>query len=64
MASQAELAAAAVAAKSKMQALIKAKVPGWAQGMISITDQDVHDISDAAVLAAEQVREAQPQQGT
>jgi len=35
-----------------------------AQGMISITDQDVHDISDAAVLAAEQVRETPTQQGT
>ena len=64
MATQAELDAAAAAAKSKIEALIEAKVPEWAQGLITITDDEVHDISDAAVLAAEQAGDAPIHQGT
>lgn len=64
MATQAELDAGFAAAKTGINALIKAKVPSWAQAMISVTDDEVHDVSDAVVLAAEQARETQPQQGT
>jgi hypothetical protein len=64
MATQAELDAAATAAKTRIEALIKAKVPEWAQGMITITDVEVHDISDAAVIAAEQASATQINQGT
>lgn len=56
MATQAELAAGFAAAKTAIDALIKAKVPSWAQGMISITDDEIHDVSDPVVLAAEKAR--------
>lgn len=63
MATQAELDAGFVAAKAAIDTLIKSKVPSWAQGMISITDDEVHDVSDPVVLAAEKARESQTGQG-
>lgn len=56
MATQAELVAGFVAAKTAIEALIKAKVPSWAQGMITVTDDEVHAVSDPVVLAAEKAR--------
>lgn len=64
MATQAELDAGFVAAKAAINVLIKAKVPSWAQAMISITDDEVHAVSDPVVLAAEKARAPQPQQGS
>jgi hypothetical protein len=63
MATEAELAAGFAAAKTAITALIKAKVPSWAQGMIVIDDDEFHDVSDPVVLAAEKVRESSNQQG-
>jgi hypothetical protein len=63
MATQAELTAGFAAAKTAIAALIKTKVPPWAQGMISISDDEVHGVSDPVVLAAEKVREASTLQG-
>jgi hypothetical protein len=56
MASPAELAAGFAAAKTAIVALIGAKVPSWAQGMIDITDNEIHDVSDPVVFAAEKAR--------
>lgn len=64
MASQIELVAGFAAAKTAIATLITAKVPSWAQGMISITDDEVHDVSDAVVLAAEKARATSTEQGT
>ena len=64
MATQAELDAGFAAAKAAIDALIKSKVPSWAQGMISITDDEVHDVSDPVVLAAETARQQQSKQGS
>jgi len=58
MATKAELDAGFTAARTAIDALIKAKVPSWAQGMISITDDEIRDVSDSVVLAAEKVRAA------
>jgi hypothetical protein len=64
MATQAELQAGFAAARTAIDALIQAKVPAWAQGMIGITDSEIHAVSDPVVLAAEAARTAPPQQGT
>ena len=58
MATKAEFDAGFIAARTAIDALIKAKVPSWAQGMISITDDEIRDVSDPVVLAAEKVRAA------
>jgi hypothetical protein len=63
MATQAELAAGFAAAKTAITALVKAKLPSWAQGMVSISDDEFHDVSDPVVLAAERARETSNQQG-
>jgi len=56
MATQAELDAGFAAAKTAITALIKNKVPAWAQGMISITDDEIRDVSDPVVAAVDKVR--------
>jgi len=56
MATAAERDAGFAAAKQAIGALIKAKVPAWAQGMITITDEEIHDVSDPVILAAEKAR--------
>jgi len=63
MATQAELAAGFAAAKTAITALVKVKVPSWAQGMIVISDDEFHEVSDPVVLAAEKARESSNQQG-
>ncbi len=63
MATAAELAAGLAAAKTAINALIAAKVPSWAKGMISISDDEYHDVSDPVVLAAEKARQTSTQQG-
>lgn len=63
MATQAELDAGFAAAKTAIAALIAAKVPFWAQGMISVSDDEYHDVSDPIVFAAEKVRLTSNQQG-
>jgi hypothetical protein len=56
MATQAQLDAGFAAAKTAIVALVKAKVPSWAQGMISITDDEIRDVSDPIVVAADNAR--------
>jgi hypothetical protein len=63
MATQAELDAGFAAAKTAIAALIAAKVPSWAQGMISISDDEYRDVSDPVVLAVEKARQTLTQQG-
>jgi hypothetical protein len=63
MATQAELDAGFAAAKTAIAALIAAKVPSWAQGMISVSDDEYHDVSDPVVLAVEKARQTLTQQG-
>jgi len=58
MATPAERAAGFAAAKTAIAALIKAKVPSWAQGMITVSDDEIHDVSDPVILAAEKARGA------
>jgi len=64
MATQAELAAGFAAAKTAIEALINLKLPSWAQGMVNITDDEIHNVSGPVVLAAEKARETSTQQGT
>ena len=64
MATQAELDAGFAAAKTVIAALIAAKVPSWAQGMISISDDEYRDVSNPVVLAAEQARQTSTQTST
>jgi hypothetical protein len=46
---QTQINAGFVVAKAAVMAMVQQLVPPWAMGMVSITDAEIHAISDAVV---------------
>ena len=48
----AEINAGFTVAKAAITAMVQQLVPPWAQGMVNITDDEIHAVSDPVVEAA------------
>ena len=48
----AQINAGFVIAKTYINTLVNQLVPPWAQGFVTITDAEIHEVSDAVVKAA------------
>jgi len=48
----AEIDAGFLVAKAAINAMVQQLVPPWALGMVNITDDEIHAVSDAVVQAA------------
>ena len=49
---QAQIDAGFAVAKAGINAMVAQLVPPWASGMVNITDDEIHAVSDAVVQAA------------